>query len=64
MTPDNTYCSGVGCKLKFQCSRFLETPARREYHWWTEPRYDKRRDDCPHLLHENAYAKRHRRRGV
>ena len=42
---DYTYCSGVCCKIKKECKRYLENPPDEPL-FWTSPEYNKDKKDC------------------
>jgi hypothetical protein len=42
---DYTYCSGVCCKIKKECKRYLENPPDEPL-FWTSPEYNEDKKDC------------------
>lgn len=47
---DFAYCSGVNCKIKNKCERYLPNPSRNETYWWVSPTYSSVIDDCVFLV--------------
>jgi hypothetical protein len=50
MNQDYEYCSGVECKLKKDCKRYLPDPPNEPL-WWINVHYNEKRNQCP--LFEN-----------
>lgn len=42
---DYSYCSGVCCRLRQNCKRYLPEPPDYPL-WWVEPQYNEKNDDC------------------
>lgn len=48
MNTDYSYCSGVCCKLRKNCKRYLPNPPD-VYLWWIPPAYKEETKQCPHF---------------
>lgn len=47
LTTDYSYCSGVACKTKNSCKRYLPNPPDIPL-WWIPPAYKEHLNECPH----------------
>ena len=45
---DYAYCSGVACKLRNQCKRYLPDPPDAPL-WWVPVEYREETERCPHF---------------
>ena len=45
---DYAYCSGVACKLRKQCNRYLPDPPDARL-WWVQEKYQEETGSCPHF---------------
>lgn len=45
---DYTYCSGVACKIRKECKRYLSDPPDEPL-WWIPPAYKEAINQCPHF---------------
>ena len=39
------YCSGVACKIRNNCQRYLPSPVDKNLRW-IDPRYDPKQGEC------------------
>lgn len=46
---DYTYCSGVCCKIRTDCKRYLPDPPN-EALYWASPEYKEEKKDCKNFV--------------
>nr|DAE73985.1 MAG TPA: hypothetical protein [Caudoviricetes sp.] len=45
---DYAYCSGVACKMRKQCNRYLPDPPDARL-WWIDVKYKEETGECVHF---------------
>lgn len=46
---DYCYCSGIGCKIRDKCKRYLTNPPDIPL-WWIDAAYNDRLKSCPLII--------------
>lgn len=49
MNMDYTYCSGVSCKIRSLCKRYLPDPPNARL-YWTNPAYKENVNQCENFV--------------